>query len=49
MREPASFLAVEHGECQAEDVERLMREAGYATVEHVRDLAGIERVAVARR
>jgi release factor glutamine methyltransferase len=43
------FLAVEHGEGQAAAVEALMRDAGFASVEHVRDLAGIERVAVARR
>jgi release factor glutamine methyltransferase len=49
VREPVAFLAVEHGEGQAADVERLMRGAGFSSVEHIRDLAGIERVAVARR
>src|SRR4051812_26223749 len=46
---PVAFLAVEHGEGQADDVEALMRAAGFATVDRIRDLAGIERVAVARR
>jgi release factor glutamine methyltransferase len=47
--QPVGFLAVEHGEHQAAAIEELMRAAGFGSVEHVRDLAGIERVAVARR
>ena len=46
---PVSFLALEHGEGQAEAVEALARAAGFESVERIRDLAGIERVAVARR
>jgi release factor glutamine methyltransferase len=46
---PVNFLALEHGEGQASLVEELMRAAGFGSVEHIRDLAGIERVAVARR
>jgi release factor glutamine methyltransferase len=46
---PVGFLALEHGEGQAGAVEALLRAAGFAQVERVRDLAGIERVAVARR
>jgi release factor glutamine methyltransferase len=49
VRAPVDFLAVEHGEAQAGEVEALMRAAGFTEVSHVRDLAGIERVAVARR
>ena len=45
----APFLALEHGEGQADAIETLVREAGFAAVERVRDLAGIERVLVARR
>jgi release factor glutamine methyltransferase len=45
---PVGFLALEHGEGQAAAIEALMRGAGFSSVEHVRDLAGIERVAVAR-
>src|SRR3954451_13867748 len=43
------FLALEHGQGQADAVEALAREAGYPQVERILDLAGIERVAVARR
>ena len=43
------FLALEHGHDQADAVEALARDAGFTSVERVRDLAGIERVAVARR
>src|SRR4051794_39386359 len=43
------FLALEHGHDQADAVEALARAAGFTSVERVRDLAGIERVAVARR
>jgi release factor glutamine methyltransferase len=46
---PVGFLALEHGQGQADAVEALLREAGFTAVERVRDLAGIERVAVARR
>jgi release factor glutamine methyltransferase len=44
----AAFLALEHGEGQADAVEALARAAGYGEVERVRDLAGIERVIIAR-
>jgi release factor glutamine methyltransferase len=43
------FLALEHGGGQADAIEALAREAGFGEVERVRDLAGIERVLVARR
>jgi release factor glutamine methyltransferase len=46
---PVDFLAVEHGHEQAEPVEALLHAAGFTDVTRVRDLAGIERVAVARR
>ena len=45
----APFLALEHGEGQADAIEALAREAGFGEVERIRDLAGIERVLVARR
>jgi release factor glutamine methyltransferase len=45
----APFVALEHGEGQADAIETLVREAGFGEVERVRDLAGIERVLVARR
>jgi release factor glutamine methyltransferase len=41
-------LAVEVGEGQAESVGALMRESGFGGIETRRDLAGIERVVVAR-
>jgi release factor glutamine methyltransferase len=44
-----AFLALEHGEGQADAIEALLRAAGFDEVERVRDLAGIERVAVGRR
>ena len=44
----ASFVALEHGEGQADAVEGLLRAEGFET-ERVRDLAGIDRVAVGRR
>jgi release factor glutamine methyltransferase len=47
--ERAPFLAMEVGLGQADAVRELAREAGYANVEARRDLAGIERVVVARR
>ena len=43
------FLALEVGAGQAGAVAELCREAGYAEIEVVPDLAGIERVVVARR
>lgn len=46
---PVEFLAIEHGHRQADGVEALLREAGFGETSRVRDLAGIERVAVARR
>jgi release factor glutamine methyltransferase len=45
----APFLALEHGEGQADAIEALARAAGFGEIERVRDLAGIERVLVARR
>ena len=41
----APFLALEHGEGQADAIEALARAAGFGEVERIRDLAGIERVA----
>lgn len=49
VRLPVRFLALEHGEGQADAIEALARAAGFDDVQRVRDLAGIERVAVARR
>jgi release factor glutamine methyltransferase len=45
----ARFTAFEVGEGQAADVGALLRAAGFETIETVPDLAGIERVVVARR
>jgi release factor glutamine methyltransferase len=45
----ARFIALEHGEGQAAAVEAIVRNEGFAAVEHVRDLAGIDRVVVGRR
>ncbi len=45
----ASFVAFEIGAAQAADVTGLVREAGFEAVEVVPDLAGIDRVVVARR
>jgi release factor glutamine methyltransferase len=45
----ASLLTVEHGLGQAEGVEALAREAGFARTERRADLAGIDRVVVAWR
>jgi release factor glutamine methyltransferase len=45
----ARSSAVEHGMGQAEAVARIATENGYGDVEHLQDLAGIERVVVARR
>lgn len=46
---PARLLVLEHGEGQDATLADLCRDAGYAAVEHHRDLAGITRVVVARR
>lgn len=43
------FVAVEIGIGQAAPVTQIAREAGWSDIEIVRDLAGIERVAIARR
>jgi release factor glutamine methyltransferase len=48
-RSPARLLALEVGLGQGPAVAALAREAGFADVELRRDLAGLERVAVARR
>jgi release factor glutamine methyltransferase len=45
----APWLALEHGEGQADAISELARAEGFGEVERVRDLAGIERVLVARR
>jgi release factor glutamine methyltransferase len=45
----APFLALEVGAGQAGAVAELCREAGYSSIDVVPDLAGIERVVVARR
>jgi release factor glutamine methyltransferase len=45
----AAVVAVEIGAGQADAVAALVREAGFASVDVVRDLAGIERVVVGRR
>ena len=44
---PVGFLALEHGHEQADAVEAILRDAGFADVSRIRDLAGIDRVAVA--
>ena len=46
---PVAFMALEMAGHQGDAVEALLRAAGFASVERVRDLAGIERVMVARR
>ena len=43
------LVAVEHGMGQAEAVARIAEMNGFATTEHMADLAGIDRVVVARR
>jgi release factor glutamine methyltransferase len=43
------LVALEVGAGQADEVERLMRRAGFGSVERLRDLAGHERVLVGRR
>jgi release factor glutamine methyltransferase len=45
----ARFAAFEVGAGQAAEVGGLLRDAGFAEVETIRDLAGIERVVVGRR
>jgi release factor glutamine methyltransferase len=45
----ARFLALEHSGAQREAVEAIVRDAGFSTIELVRDLAGIDRVVVGRR
>jgi methylase of polypeptide subunit release factors len=42
-------VALEVGLAQEDQVAELLRRAGYAHIETRRDLAGIERVVVARR
>jgi release factor glutamine methyltransferase len=44
-----SLVALEHGHDQADAVAGLLAQAGFPSVERLRDLAGHERVAVARR
>jgi release factor glutamine methyltransferase len=46
---PVAFMALEMAGHQGDAVESLLRAAGFASVERVRDLAGIERVMVGRR
>jgi len=46
---PGEMVALEIGEGQAPEVERLLREAGFAAVEVREDLAGIERSVVGSR
>jgi release factor glutamine methyltransferase len=48
-RPRVQLLALEHGASHAHDVRALVRGAGFADVRSVRDLAGIERAAIARR
>ncbi|HET9046605.1 MAG TPA: peptide chain release factor N(5)-glutamine methyltransferase [Casimicrobiaceae bacterium] len=43
------FLAVEHGYDQAPALREMLASAGFVNVESVRDLAGIQRVAIGRR
>ncbi len=47
--ERVSFAALEVGAGQAEEVARLLRAAGFANVECIRDLAGMERVVAGER
>jgi len=46
---PGGLLAVEHGYEQSQAVRELLVGAGFVDVEAVRDLAGIQRVALGRR
>ena len=46
---PGGFLAVEHGYDQSQAVRELLAEAGFVDIDAVRDLAGIQRVALGRR
>jgi release factor glutamine methyltransferase len=43
------FIALEHGYDQAPAVRMLLADAGFVDIESVRDLAGIQRVAIGRR
>ncbi len=45
----ARFIALEHSGYHGDPVEAILRAAGFTETERVRDLAGIERVAVGRR
>jgi release factor glutamine methyltransferase len=49
LRDRVATVALEVGAGQAEEVSRLMREAGFGSVRVERDLAGIERVVVGER
>jgi release factor glutamine methyltransferase len=46
---PVAFMALEMAGHQGDAIEALLRAAGFASVERIRDLAGIERVMVGRR
>lgn len=46
---PQGTVAVEHGQGQAEAVAQLFGQAGFGRIDHLRDLAGIERVVIATR
>jgi release factor glutamine methyltransferase len=46
---PVAFMALEIAGYQGDAVEALLRAAGFGEIERIRDLAGIERVMVARR
>jgi release factor glutamine methyltransferase len=45
----AVFIALEHAGYHGDDVEAILRAAGFEETERIRDLSGIERVAVGRR
>ena len=45
----AVFIAFEHAGYHGDDAEAILRAAGFAETERIRDLSGIERVAVGRR
>ena len=45
----AAMMAIEHGAGQAQQVARLAEEAGFSDVRSVLDLAGIDRIVLARR
>jgi release factor glutamine methyltransferase len=46
---PVAFMALEMAGHQGDAIDSLLRAAGFASVERIRDLAGIERVMVGRR